>query len=99
MTHVSQSESLYNAQQLLESNRDFADGAGDVSKAYAYRQAIMTLLEIRPSEASLGGPSGERIRFDPPTLLALLKRVDNWLKLRSYGTRGGGVTYTRYCGR
>lgn len=83
---------LSSAQAAYLANTDYADGAGDVTKAQTFRSACRALLVLLPQILS---QSGVQRGMNMTNIKEELKAVDGWLASNNAATRpdGGRIAY------
>lgn len=67
---------LAEAQAAYLANADYADGAGDATKAATFRTACRSLLVLMPQTTGQGGST---LTMSMPQIAAELKTVDAWV--------------------
>lgn len=82
---------LNEARAAYLANADYADGAGDTTKAATFRTACRSLLVLLPQSVSSNATS---MSFTVEKISAELDRVDRWIAGRS--TTGGSAPRTVY---
>ena len=85
---VSTYTTLTTAKTAYLENADYADGLGDLTKAYDFRSAVRALILLLPQQATVGGNS---TTMSIASLRQELERVDRWIREKKQ--TGAKVTY------
>lgn len=86
---------LDTARTAYLANADYADGAGDVTKAQDFRSACRSLLVLLPSSAQSSGAGATSTSWSLDKIAAELKTVEAWLASGVAGENSRSCRWTR----
>ena len=75
-------------------NADYHE-TGSITKARAFRTAVIRLIGFRPSMAQHGESGGERTQYDLKTLQEMQREVKEFIA--GYNTAGNSIVYAEFC--
>jgi len=86
---LTSASTLAEVEAEYRSNADYDDGAGDITKARAYRTAIRYLLQMYPSQF---GSDQTQVSRNLEMFDRELKRVQSWLDANDSAVSGSHVS-------